>query len=324
MPKNAYETSSGLVTHTRAGIERHATDDWIELIGMEDMEWDPADYTFRFERTILGIDSNSNTIKIDIPIVMSLDSEFPPAKIFELKYKEEMISDVGIENMCLESDYDENDPDDESHAWYAVVLDNVHNGWVADVTTKHFVCGIFASNWSRYITIQDCSVLEPISKSDSGDGLRRYAFNLSGQMGLVKRWRVCGPNAFVESKGEDATNDTGPHERWAMGTLYDNIICEKINVQNRGHMGTGHGWAGVYQVVYNCTAKAKSIIRNAPRTKNWVIGFNGSLDDRPSNEDIGIKAASFAPNATVKPRSLYWSQLIERMGGDSDLVKRTV
>lgn len=150
-------------------------------------QWDEASFTFRFERTILGIDSDLNTIEIDIPMVMSLDSKFPPAKIFELQYEETMIYDVGIENLCLDSDYDKNDPDDENHAWYSVVLDNVCNGWVADVTTKHFASGIFASTWSRYVTIQDCSVEEPISKSTSDDGLRRYAFNLSGQMGLVKR-----------------------------------------------------------------------------------------------------------------------------------------
>ncbi|KAF9316346.1 hypothetical protein BG003_002072 [Podila horticola] len=142
---------------------------------------------------------------------MSLDSKFPPAKIFELQYEETMIYDVGIENL--------------------------------------------------YVTIQDCSVEEPISKSTSDDGLRRYAFNLSGQMGLV---------------------------------------------------------------VYNCTAKEKSIIRNAPGTKNWVIGFNGPLDNGADNKVIGIKAVSFAPNSKVTPRSLYWSQLIERMGGNSDLVERTV
>lgn len=154
----------------------------------KDESWDPDKYTFRFERTIVGIDSDSNEIEIDIPMVMNLDPKFPPAKVFGLQYKKDMISDVGVENMCLDTGYKEGDPkDDESHAWYAVVLDNVCNGWVADVTTNHFVCGIFASTWSRYITIQDCSVLEPISKSGSGDGLRRYAFNLSGQMGLVKR-----------------------------------------------------------------------------------------------------------------------------------------
>ncbi|KAG0332049.1 hypothetical protein BG000_010378 [Podila horticola] len=255
-------------------------------------QWHPESYTFRFERTILGIDSHSNTIEIDIPMVMTLEPDpdhpdHPPGNIFKLQYKESMISDVGIENMCLDSDHKKNDPDDEDedHAWYAVVLDNVRNGWVADVTTRHF----------------------------SGDGRRRYAFNLSG------------PNAFVESEGDDATNDTGPHERWAMGTLYDNITCNRIDVQNRASMGTGQGWAGAFQVVYNCTAKEESIIRDAPGTNNWVIGFTGRLDDRPEDDDgvIGIKTASTSTDPKM-PRSLYWWQLIKRMGGNSALVQQAV
>lgn len=53
-----------------------------------------------------------------------------------------------------------------------------------------------------------------------------------------------GPNVFVDSTGEDGNNDTGPHERWAMGILYDNITCNTINVRQRSWMGSGQGWAG--------------------------------------------------------------------------------
>lgn len=53
-----------------------------------------------------------------------------------------------------------------------------------------------------------------------------------------------GPNVFVDSTGVDGNNDTGPHERWAMGVLYDNITCNTINVRQRSWMGSGQGWAG--------------------------------------------------------------------------------
>jgi len=53
-----------------------------------------------------------------------------------------------------------------------------------------------------------------------------------------------GPNVFVDSIGVDGNNDTGPHERWAMGVLYDNITCNTINVRQRSWMGSGQGWAG--------------------------------------------------------------------------------
>ncbi len=48
----------------------------------------------------------------------------------------------------------------------------------------------------------------------------------------------------------NAFSDIGPHHRWATGTLYDNVVTDKeINVQDRGNMGSGHGWAGVTQVL---------------------------------------------------------------------------
>lgn len=149
------------------------------------VQWKKDTFTFRFERTIVGVDPSLGILEVDIPLVMSLDPKYPPAKIYELNYKAPMISDVGIENLRLLSECDPTDPEDEKHAWYAIVLDNVCNAWVASVTTMHFVSGIFASTWSRFVTIQDCSVLYPVSKPKEGG--RRYMFNLSGQMGLVKR-----------------------------------------------------------------------------------------------------------------------------------------
>jgi hypothetical protein len=153
--------------------------------GTASVQWKKETFTFKFERTILGIDDVTSSLIIDIPMVMSLDPKYPPAKVYELIYKNPMISDVGVENMRLVSEYDPINGEDEAHGWYAIVVDNTLHGWVADVTTMHFVSGIFASTWSRYVTIQDCSVLDPVSKPT--DGGRRYQFCLNGQMGLVKR-----------------------------------------------------------------------------------------------------------------------------------------
>ncbi|KAF9103516.1 hypothetical protein BGX29_003260 [Mortierella sp. GBA35] len=222
--------------------------------------------------------------------------QVPPAKIYELIYKNSMISDVGVENMRLLSEGDPTNAEDESHGWYALVMDSTLHGWVADVTTMRFVGGIFASTWSRYVTIQDCSVLYPVSKLTEGG--RRYQFCLNGQMGLVKRCftnnarhdfitlaRCCGPNVFVDSTGMNANNDTGPHERWAMGTLYDNITCDTINVRQRFWKGTGQGWSGAHQAVYNCTAMSQnSWFRDAPGPTNWIIGFKGGQTQQPEFE----------------------------------------
>ncbi|KAG0220210.1 hypothetical protein BGX33_005570 [Mortierella sp. NVP41] len=247
--------------------------------------------------------------------------QVPPAKIYELIYKNSMISDVGVENMRLLSEGDPTNAEDESHGWYALVMDSTLHGWVADVTTMRFVGGIFASTWSRYVTIQDCSVLYPVSKLTEGG--RRYQFCLNGQMGLVKRCftnnarhdfiTLARPNVFVDSTGMNANNDTGPHERWAMGTLYDNITCNTINVRQRFRKGTGQGWSGAHQAVYNCTAMSQnSWFRDAPGPTNWIIGFKGGQTQQPEFEAQSTNVT--AANATVEPRSLYWAQLVARVG----------
>ncbi|KAG0277439.1 hypothetical protein BGZ95_005953 [Linnemannia exigua] len=369
MPTNGYKGSRKPDTYTQSGvfvaagsnqipvldtkgynvgdkivIERPGSDQWISDIGMDKLpprpnnapstQWTAKSFTFRFERKIVAINQATRTFTIDIPMVMSLDPKYPPARIYDLIHKFPTISDVGVENMSLVSETNPCNPEDESHGWYGIVVDNTINGWVADVTTRHFVSGIFASVWSRYITIQDCSVLDPVSKPTEGG--RRYQFNLSGQMGLVKRCftnkarhdfitlgRVCGPNVFVDSTGVDGNNDTGPHERWAMGVLYDNITCNTINVRQRSWMGSGQGWAGAFHVVYNCTAKTNNnCFQNAPGVTNWIVGFKGGIANKAMFE--APCSEHMSPNLPIDPRSLYWAQLVARMNGDIRLVKSNV
>ncbi|KAF9572886.1 hypothetical protein EC968_009370 [Mortierella alpina] len=366
MPRNGYKSSKGPITHSPKGIyipagtmilpvddvagfrkndkivvERPGSKQWIKDIGMDRLppradsgrnstQWTEKSYTFRFERTIVDIDHAKRTLTLDIPLVMNFDPKYPPAKIYPLVHKTQLISDVGVENLRLVSEYDSKDLQDEQHGWYAVVVDNAIHGWVANVTAEHFVSGIFASVWSRFITIQDCAVLDPISKPSAGG--RRYPFILSGQMGLVKRCRtnhgrhdfatngrLGGPNVFVDSKGDQANNDSGPHERWAMGVLYDNIVSHQINIRNRGWYGSGQGWAGAFHVFWNCEATGKgSTFQDAPGTINWVYGFKGNIAKK--FKFPGGKATERKP--ACGPRSLYWWQLAARTGKSvEDLMK---
>ncbi|KAF9290274.1 hypothetical protein BGZ68_007498 [Mortierella alpina] len=329
-------STDGYSVGDRIIIVRPATKEWIADIGMDklpprpdtgkpSLQWTPISYTFSFERKIVAVDDATNTLTIDIPMVMNLDPKYPPARVSHLAYKHRLISDVGVENLHLISETDPKDPEDENHGWYGVVVDNTINGWVSSVKTSHFVSGIFASYWSRFITIQDCAVVEPVSKPSEGG--RRYQFNLSGQMGLVKRCftnkarhdfisqgRACGPNVFVDSTGVDSNNESGPHERWTMGSLYDNVRVNILRVRQRSWMGVGQGWSGVYHVMYNCEAKASNNhFQDAPGATNWIIGFKGNIS-KPEFE--GKSSNLLSHNRHVHPRSLYWSQLAVRKAVD--------
>ena len=73
-----------------------------------------------------------------------------------------------------------------------------------------------------------------------------------------------GPNANVRGQSHESHADSGPHQRWSAGGLYDLIRLDAswgadflgkvgINVQNRGRntIKDCHGWAGAYMTVWN-------------------------------------------------------------------------
>ena len=88
--------------------------------------------------------------------------------------------------------------------------------------------------------------------------------------------RVSGPNVFVFCEAVQAMSDVGPHQRWAMGGLYDNQITDGLlAVQDGGNNGTGHGWRGTNFILWNCAAKR--IVCQSPWATglNWAVGCIG-------------------------------------------------
>lgn len=78
--------------------------------------------------------------------------------------------------------------------------------------------------------------------------------------------------------------------------------------------GSGHGWAGAQQVLWNCTAQ-EIILHDPPAaTTNWAIGCtasftaNGDFDN--TVEPLGFIESENNPIAAIP--SLYEAQLAER------------
>jgi hypothetical protein len=159
-------------------------------------------------------------------------------------------------------------------------------------------------------------------------GGRRYSFNNDGQQNLfmdcqagagrhdyVTGARVCGPNVFLNCTAIRTHADIGPHHRWSTGTLYDNIITDgEINIQDRGNYGSGHGWVGVTQILWNCRAKSATVQSPYVNGKNYCIGLRGKkaagrFKDRPDGEWEGQNMEG------LEPVSLYKAQLAERRRG---------
>jgi hypothetical protein len=230
---------------------------------------------------------------------------------------------VGVENLRGASEFDRSNPQDEAHAWTFVRIAAAENVWVRDVTTQYFGFALVEIGRSgKWVTVQDCTYLDPVSRIQ---GSRRYPYSINGQLSLVQRCYardgrhdystgsiVTGPNVFLDSVGEASHADSGPHHRWAVGILYDNISISghRLIVQDRLNLGSGHGWAGANQVFWN--SKADAIVCQMPPTaQNWAIGCVGAVHPGIFPREPGHIDSHGKP---VAPRSLYLQQLQDRLG----------
>ncbi len=320
----------------RVVVVRPATAEWIHTIGMDRIpvpegrtvhQWKPSSYTIHYEREIVAVDGDEVTV--DAPMVMSLDKEFGGGYVYRYEWPER-IRNVGVEYLRGISDFDTEVTAtrggreyhaDEDHGWSLIRVEKAEDAWVRDVTSVHFgyAC-VWTRRGSKSVTVQDCACLDPVSKIT---GARRYSFAANGQQALFLRCyarkgrhdfvmhaRAPGPNAFVDCRADNAYSDSGPHHRWATGTLYDNVVINgnSLNVRDRGPSGTGHGWAGAQMVFWNCEAY-RIICQRPPTARNWAVGC---IAKKRSGDGYW---ASFGEHVT--PMSLYAAQLGARLGEEA-------
>jgi hypothetical protein len=282
-------------------------------------QWEARDYDFHFDRRITCIEGNRVTI--DAPIVHSMEQRFGGGAIFHYEAPGR-VTDVGVENLRLVAEFavpipghPYGDPSQasqaEDHAWHGIqVKSNTENTWVRDVTGNYFGWSLVSASGER-ATIQDCASLGHASKITGG---RRYPFMIHGQLNLVQRCltyggrhefvtqeRTAGPNVFVDCVGFDSKSSAGPHHRYSVGTLFDNVKSERpMESRFRGNSGTGHGWAGTQTCFYNCVASGFDV-EAPPGGICWVIG-SGKSDEKGTR---------------VSPTSLYYQQVQDRLGKDA-------
>jgi hypothetical protein len=306
-------------------VNRPGTAQWIQDTKMNQIEdrggtrqWKPEEYNLEFERVITKIQGNK--VFIDNPIVLALDTQYGGGEIYKYTFPGR-IAEVGIENLYMESVYSSDTAED--HGWDAIAINTTENSWVRNVTSRYFgySCVNLGGN-AKYITVTDSKCLDAKSKITGG---RRYSFCNNGQLNLfmnchttegrhdyVTGAKTPGPNVFYNCTAKNTHADIGPHHRWAVGTLYDNITTDgEINVQDRGNWGSGHGWAGVTQVLWNCTVKRAAVQSPWASGKNYCIGlkgekYDGRLKGRHDGEWEGQNKEG------LQPASLYLAQLKAR------------
>jgi hypothetical protein len=112
---------------------------------------------------------------------------------------------------------------------------------------------------------------------------------------------------------------------WSQGLLYDNLKEINTNVTsgnhvlglyNRGDFGSGHGWASVHSVAWNCNVGTSNIIIQKPPTaQNYGIGCIGNVTGvkppAPFSHPQGYIEGTNVSG--LNPQSLYLAQLSERL-----------
>jgi len=304
-------------------VYKNTNDAWIKALDTAKLGWTASRYRTSFERTITAINGNQITLNTNVP--EDLRTKFGGAQLF--KYTQSRLNNIGIENMSLASAYVKGkEESDENHASTGIEFNGTENGWVDNIIAYHFwLSGVHIMDTSRFITIQNSSVLDPVSQITGG---RRYPFYVDGQNCLVFRSyarngrhdfvtgsNIAGTNVFTYSKSELAHADSGSHMRYSIGTLYDNVNTPNLSAQDRLTMGTGHGQSSAYHVFWNDTVSNAMICQNTPISINWLIGGVykrnvGAFKPRPQCD-------AYNPQQMVSPESLYLYQLNKRLGDEA-------
>jgi hypothetical protein len=326
-------------------VRRIGNQDWINKIGLDSASvgrnrWRPFD--INYDRII--VDIKGNTITVDAPIFCAIETPWGGGVIY--KYNDERVEQVGVENLRGISEFnpsvrqtaygnmdrDKLDPklqyqgeeyySDENHVSNFVVISNAKNVWVRNLTALHFATSVIQSNaGSKWITVQDCESWEPVAQRWGG---RRFIYQMNGQFCLVQRCfsqkgrhsfvlqnQEASGNVFLECEAVNPYSSSEPHNHWVTGVLYDNVKAP-LTARFWDYI---IGWAGANIVFWNC--EGDYLIQSPPTAANYSFGhigvnaviFNAALQDltKPNGHVESM-------DKHVTPRSLYLTQLKERLG----------
>ena len=321
------EPGHGLVPGDHVRIEHPSTKAWIAAVGMDRfpsrgggswLDWKSGTLDIAWERVISAVEGDAVTI--DVPLPMALDAALAQATVRRLDWPAR-IDHVGVERLGLESVGDEGRPADEDHAWDGVSLANVRDAWVRDCGFTGFAgSAVNVIDTATRVTVERCSSRAP--RSEIG-GWRRRTFFVGGGQVLV---RDCaaedgredfgvghlapGPNAFVRCVARRSHGDSGPLGSWATGVLYDHVEIDggRLALTNREIADQGVGWASANGTAWVCTAGVVEC-RMPPTAANWAVGPRGEVVGDGFWKQL---------DQSVEPKSLYDSQLWERLGSEPE------
>ena len=332
------KNTSGFAIGDTIRIIRRVTDEWIRLMGMDQLyrggkkqTWVSGDITT--ERVISKIEKDK--ITLDVPLNDSYDSKYTGSTGVSVQKitTTGLLSQIGIENFRIVSPVQSVTISEGHHR--AFTMSGVSDGWARNLEIFNTVNSVSVTG--KKITVDNINIIHEVPTLGAA---KPADLNGSGQQILFNYCKITGDNLFFFGTGAKVTGPVvvlhcvfkgngwiQPHQRWATGLLIDG--CEVpdggIDFMNRGVMGSGHGWAIGWAVAWNC--KAKSYLNQMPPgSANWVIGSKGDKQQKaiPGSNDSGsivYDPSTLLPegiydshNIPVTPSSLYLTQLHKRLG----------
>jgi hypothetical protein len=328
--------AKGLKAGDTVVIRKPVTAQWVHFMGMDDLHrngkdehWVSAKY-LEVRRTVAAV--KGKRVRLTVPLMDNYDAGFFDGGRAQVEKVEVsgQIEQVGVEGLRIEA------PPRSialgEAAFGGMQVRDVKDGWVRGVTWEDTTNGVGINAGSERMTFVDCAIDQHVPVTSHA---KPADFAVDGGQILLERCTGSGDSTFYvvtqdREQGPVVALDcrfTGnghiePHQRWFTGLLVDNCAVPEgaIDLMNRGEMGSGHGWAIGWSVVWNSEAKELGM-NTPPGTMIWSIGNRGEeTDPKFPVYDGGPARAALQPatieraGEPVKPRSLYIEQLRERLG----------
>ncbi len=320
-------------------ISKPVTAAWTRFMGMDNLyrngkpeHWVSASH-LDVRRRIAAV--SGNTITLDVPLMDSYDAQFfdgGHATVSKIEISGQL-TQVGVENLRF-------DAPKQSIAlgqpeYSGMAISDVADGWVRSVAFEETTNGVRINAGSERITFLQCDIEQHMPVTSSA---KPADFACNGSQILFDRCTGSGDNTFyivTQDRQQGpvvalhcrflGNGHIAPHQRWSTGLLIDN--CEVpgggIDLMNRGEMGSGHGWAIGWAVLWNSTAQSFAM-NTPPGSMIWSIGNKGEDTDPPFPVfDGGPQRTPLEPatiesaGKPVQPQSLYLAQLKERLGSQA-------
>src|SRR5699024_11881473 len=108
-------------------VSRNCTEKWIDTLGVSNfggesgwIGWKPDEEVIQWDRKIVAV--HGNELTLNLGLTPAIDSTFGGGSVTSYRWRGR-ISNVGIENIHLVSDYDTSHAKDVAHCWMAVTVD---------------------------------------------------------------------------------------------------------------------------------------------------------------------------------------------------------